>query len=116
MTEQKPFKVGDKVSWMGAKGVVERVNEAARISDEVGVKFDNNEHRTFCLDGRYLSWHKKPSLKHRKLKKSTKLRELWMNIYSHNVRALHSSKNMAQIEATSDALETAVRFVRAKKQ
>ncbi len=56
----KPFKVGDRVTWCGVEGVVvlgEHKNYPARV--EFDESFEN-----FTEDGKFLDWHKEPSLFH----------------------------------------------------
>lgn len=55
------FQVGDKVRAFGCDGVV-RCTKASYSSYKVEVDFDNIKGICFTSDGRYMDWHKEPSL------------------------------------------------------
>lgn len=107
------FKVGDKVKAFGRNGVVKVLYlERGRLL----VEFDNSYASNFCLDGRFETWHLKPSLKHRRFKKSGKIREIWVNFYEDNDFRSHISFASANATALPQVVERAVRFIRAKDQ
>lgn len=61
----KPFKVGDRVSWAGKKGLVVKINtDPDDAPYSVAVNWDDGFNDSFTNDGRFREDHKKPSLKH----------------------------------------------------
>ncbi len=118
MSTQRPFKVGDKVRWLGEKGVVEQLNMRDSLFP-VTVRFHEDHRMSFTLDGRLYTWHKTPSLKHRRFKKRPeKVREVWVNIDEHGDTWTFKDKRAADTHCMSirEVRERAVRFVRAKRQ
>lgn len=59
--EEVNFQVGDKVSAFGVEGIVTRITDAAFFP--IKVDFPDDINSSFTIDGRYLGWHKEPSLK-----------------------------------------------------
>jgi len=68
------FKVGDKVEWCGVEGEVTRICNRDLCPLEVAFTDTTS---TFSLDGRYLDWHKEPSLKLIKQKTAYYKWRLW---------------------------------------
>jgi hypothetical protein len=55
------FKKGDKVEWLGVKGVIQRTDSPHEVYPLEGF-FESIETKLFTLDGRYLKAHTKVSL------------------------------------------------------
>lgn len=82
--EEIKFQVGDKVSAFGVEGVVTRITDVVLFP--IKVDFPDNINTSFTIDGRYLGWHKEPSLKliERPKKKVKKYKVLFKNLQYKN--------------------------------
>lgn len=96
------FKIGDKVSWMGLEGTVERLNDRAtwNPSYSMRISFGDKEYPElvwFMPDGRFREEHTEPSLKliERPKKKVKKKISVWVNVYSDGSFTTHNTKHEA---------------------
>lgn len=82
--EEIKFQVGDKVSAFGVEGVVTRITDVVLFP--IKVDFPDSINTSFTIDGRYLGWHKEPSLKliERPKKKGKKYKVLFKNLQYKN--------------------------------
>lgn len=119
------FKVGDKVKAFGVNGVVTKVHSSLNELYPVEVDFRDPNRLSFTLDGKYLDWHKTPSLKLRKFKKRVATqppREIWVNGYSGDESTegyygySYENKDKASVCHRNRIGDKAWRYVLAKKQ
>lgn len=85
------FKVGDKVSWMGLEGIVDRIDETTSYPVYVRTYHPVCSLHGFTLDGRYRTEHTEPSLKliERPKKMVKKKISVWVNVYENDKIYLH---------------------------
>lgn len=100
------FRLGDEVDWMGARGVVDGVQQ-----DIMNVRFKDStgEHRSQCffIDGKMYSWHTEPYLKliNRPKKMEKRSAGGWINIYVGGIDEYFSSREMAESYAARSSLK-----------
>lgn len=77
------FKVGDVVEWGGVRGKV--YAGLSSLVHPVMCEFENETVASFTYDGKYMDWHKEPSLKliERPKKKVKKYKVLYRDTYNN---------------------------------
>lgn len=112
------FEVGDEIEWQGARGKVTEVKEETAFP--IKVKFDEDDmgcDEYFTSDGRYLEYHKEPSLKLFKKKELTLAEKFQRYLLKQEICSAHNAKiYCVQLEGIAEAHFWEQKFTDAAKK